>query len=78
METGKIGDLGPVAPYYSQFEAQLSHGGVNIGAQGRADVIMGAVGALAPTLFKVLGASTHTFWQIFLLHTSKEKKWCQK
>ena len=29
-------------------------------------VSMGAVGASAPMLFKVVGASTHTFWQLFL------------
>ena len=33
----------------------------------RAPVSMGAVGASAPMLFKVVGASTHTFWQLFLL-----------
>ena len=30
---------------------------------------MGAVGASAPILFKVVGASTHTFLAFFLLYT---------
>ena len=37
-----------------------------------------SMGALAPMLSKVMGDSTHTFKQILLLHTSKEKKECQK
>ena len=30
----------------------------------RAPVSMGAVGASAPTVFEIVGASTHGFWQI--------------
>ena len=41
-------------------------------SQYRAPVSMGAVGASAPMLFKVVGASTHTFWQLFLLSYSYE------
>ena len=40
----------------------------------RVPVSIGAVGVLAPTLFKVVGVSTHTFLAILpLLHFEKEK-----
>ena len=40
----------------------------------RVPVSMGAVGASAPMLFKVVGASTHTFLAIFpLIHLQRAK-----
>ena len=36
---------------------------------------MGAVGASAPMLFEVVGASTHTFWQLLLISHTFEGKY---
>ena len=45
------------------------------GRKHRAPFSMGAVGASAPMLFKVEGASTHTFWYCFLLSYTFERKY---
>ena len=43
-------------------------------SETRAPVSMGAVGASAPMVFKVVGASTHTFLAIFSpIHLKKDK-----
>ena len=39
----------------------------------RADISIGAVDASAPMLFKVVSASTHTFYNFFLLDPAKGK-----